>query len=412
MPRLTDSMEEGSISSWLKSVGDSVVRGEPLVEIETDKATMECESQYDGVLLEVIAQDGATVAVGQVIARVGRPGETAGISSDDQTVDAPTRTSPAKSESVRATVKSPKRGRHDRRERVDASPVARSMARERGISLAELQGTGPGGRIVSADVERAAQSFADAEKMVADAGAPEPSNVSERATGTPRIVHLTRVQLTVARRMVESKTTIPHFHLSGDVDMTEAIELRRTLREEAGSEGATPSFNDLVIRCCALALRDHPRVNSAFADDAVELYPRINIGVAVAAPDGLIVPTIFDADRKSLTEISRISSALAGKVRDGSITPPEIAGGTFTVSNLGMYGVDEFQAVINPGQAALLAVGAITRRPVVEHDGTLAVRSVMTVNLACDHRVLDGAEGGAFLTRVRRLLERPLLMSV
>jgi pyruvate dehydrogenase E2 component (dihydrolipoamide acetyltransferase) len=233
----------------------------------------------------------------------------------------------------------------------------------------------------------------------------------ETAKGQVEVVELTKLQQTVARRMAESKATAPHFYLRAEVDMSRAVEGRRRLRAAAGEDEVVPSFNDMVVKACALALREHPRANGAYRDGRYELYSRVNVGVAVAARDALVVPTVFDADRKGLRQIAVESRALAQRVRDGSITPPELSGATFTVTNLGMYGIDGFSAVINPPQAAILAVGAIEERPVVR-DGAISGAHLMQVDLACDHRILYGAPAAELLVRIRALLEEPLSLAL
>jgi pyruvate dehydrogenase E2 component (dihydrolipoamide acetyltransferase) len=361
MPRLSDSMVEGTVVRWFKQVGDQVAMGDPLVEIETDKATVTYEADAAGTLLEIAVREGETVPLGAVIARIGGTAET------------PLPASPG---------------------RVDASPVARRLARERGIELATLQGTGPNGRVVKADVEAAAARPAPASQ--------------EGARGAVEVVALSRVQQTIARRMAESKATIPDFTLYADVDMSRCVELRGTL---GGTADGPPSYNDMIVKAAALALREHPKANGAYKDGRVELYGRVNVGIAVALDDGLVVPTIFDADRKSLGEIAREARRLAAAVRDATVTPPELTGGTFTVSNLGMYGIDFFTAIVNPGQAAILSVGAITKRPLADAQGELAVRDALTLGLICDHRILYGADAAQFLSRIRQLLEQPMSLA-
>ncbi len=295
-----------------------------------------------------------------------------------------------------------------------ASPVARRMARDLNVQLETVSGSGPGGRIVKADVEAAAGG-APAAAPQPQPPAPAPGRAPEPATakGEAQVVELTRLQATVARRMAESKATVPHFYLSMEIDMTEAVALRARLKEIAAEGQAVPTFNDMVVKACARALRDFPRANGSYRDGRVELYPRVNVGVAVAAQDALVVPTVFDADQKSLGDIARKSRELAQKVRDGSITPPELSGGTFTVSNLGMYGVSNFSGVINPPQAALLTVGALEPKPVADRTTRrVVVRDMMGVTIACDHRILYGADGAQFLARVRDLLEQPLSLAL
>jgi pyruvate dehydrogenase E2 component (dihydrolipoamide acetyltransferase) len=234
------------------------------------------------------------------------------------------------------------------------------------------------------------------------------SEKPETAKGQVEVVELTRLQQTVARRMAESKATAPHFYLQAEFDMTAAVEGRAKLKAMAKEDEAVPTFNDMVVKACALALREHPRANGAYRDGRIELYSRINVGVAVAAQDALVVPTVFDADQKGLRRIAQETRALAARVREGSITPPELSGGTFTVSNLGMYGISNFSAVINTPQAGILAVGEVKAKPVVTDKGEIEARQLMGVTLACDHRILYGADGAIFLARVRELLEEPL----
>ena len=432
MPRLSDSMEEGTVLKWLVDVGGEVKRGEPLVEIETDKANMTYEADTDGVLMEVLAQEGETLPIGNVIARIGEPGEKpAGNGGAPSTEDRAQEEEPEPEPVAEQPQKEPEPEPEPEREpapvsadgggngRVKASPVARRMAREMGVELSGLQGTGPGGRIVKADIEAAAKGGgtavkeraveAPAEQERAPAPQPVAADGEGGAKGTVQTQELTRLQRTVSRRMAESKATAPDFELHMEIDMTGCVELRSRLKEVADP---APSFNDMVVKAVASALREFPRVNGAYRDGQWELYSRVNVGVAVAAQDTLIVPTIFDADQKSLGMIARDARELIGKVREGKITPPELSGGTFTVSNLGMYGIESFTAVINPPQAAILAVGALKKNPVVDESGRIVARDMMGVTLACDHRILYGADGAEFLARVRQLLEQPLSLAL
>jgi pyruvate dehydrogenase E2 component (dihydrolipoamide acetyltransferase) len=463
MPRLSDSMEEGTILKWLKAEGDEIARGDELVEIETDKATMTYEADTAGTLA-IVAQEGETLPIGQVIARIGEGGEApaadgaaaeapaeAAASGNGSPSEAPPAAAPAPAPA--ATAEPPAAAPAPAPEtpspegnggRPKASPVARRIAREQGIDLATLQGTGPGGRIVKADVEAAASGGAAAPAAEPAAPAPAaPAPASEPAaapapaaepaaapaaqvppppapavaeTGTAKgdvaIQELTRTQQVIARRMAESKATVPEFTISTDVDMEAAVELRGQLKvavEQTG--GAVPSYNDMVVKAAAIALREFPRANGSYKDGHFELYSRVNIGVAVAAQEALIVPTVFDADKKSLGEIARDSRALAERVRAGAVTPPELSGGTFTVSNLGMFGVTEFVAVINPPQAAILAVGKMEPRAVVR-DGEIVARNTMSLTLACDHRILYGADAAEFLARIKALLEQPIALAL
>jgi pyruvate dehydrogenase E2 component (dihydrolipoamide acetyltransferase) len=431
MPRLSDSMEEGTILQWLKQVGDEVAVGDELVEIETDKANMAYEADVAGTLTEIVAQEGETLPIGSVIARIGDLGEGSERSAAGPVAAGdppPPAVAKASSGAVPPTAppaegaEKPQASNGD--DRPKASPVARRIAKEQGIELSQLQGSGPGGRIVKADVERAASAGG------ADAGGPRteaqpppagPPAVAtgpaverpspETAKGEVTYEDLSKLQSTIARRMSESKATAPHFYLEAEVDMSRLVAARAQIKAAASEGDVVPSFNDMVVKACALALREHPRANGAYRDGRFELYSRVNVGVAVAANDALVVPTIFDADRKSLRQIAGDARGLAQRVRDGQITPPELSGATFTVSNLGMFGVDVFAAVINPPQAAILAVGAISECPVVR-DGEIATAHLMWVNLACDHRILYGAPAAEFLTRIRSLLEEPLSLAL
>jgi pyruvate dehydrogenase E2 component (dihydrolipoamide acetyltransferase) len=448
MPRLSDSMEEGTILKWLKADGDEVRAGEELVEIETDKANMTYEAEADGVV-KIVAQEGTTLPVGEVIATIGEGsggGQPADEPDEAQMEEGAAEeaaggeggggeTPSGEPEDAEDTSSN---GRRDGAkveapagsgERVKASPVARRMAREMGLSLGDLEGSGPGGRILKSDVESASREGgtpktaprkadpeerpAPAQPRPAQAPAPAPVAGGEGGTakGEARVQELSRLQQVIARRMAESKATAPEFVLNAEVDMQEAVALRGRLKELAAEGETVPSFNDLVIRASALALRAFPRANGAYRDGRFELYSRVNVGMAVAAQDALIVPTIFDADRKSLGEIARDSRAVAERVRAGAVTPPELSGGTFTVSNLGMYGMTRITPVINPPQAAILGVGAMTARPVVV-DGEITVRHRMDLTLVCDHRILYGADAAEFLGRIRELLEQPLKLAL
>jgi pyruvate dehydrogenase E2 component (dihydrolipoamide acetyltransferase) len=421
MPRLSDSMEEGTVLKWIVQPGGEVKRGEPLVEIETDKANMTYEADTDGVLIEVVAAEGETLPIGQVIARIGAAGEEP-VSSEQGAVsrdEAPAEEAEPEPEPVAAAPETrdprPETPAGDGNGRVKASPVARRMAREMGVELAALEGSGPGGRIVKADVEAAAKGGVQVQERPAEPEAPETraprpeTPAADGAKGEVSIQELTRLQRTVSRRMAESKATAPEFQLHVEIDMSLAVELRSRLKEVTDP---APSFNDMVVKAAAMALREFPRANGAYRDGQWELYSRVNVGIAVAAQEALVVPTVFDADQKSLGQIARDARELATKVRDGSITPPELSGGTFSVSNLGMYGIEHFTAIINPPQAAILAVGALKKKAVVDESGRVVARDMMGATLICDHRILYGADAAEFLARIRALLEQPLSLAL
>jgi len=433
MPRLSDSMEEGTILTWLKQVGDEVAIGDELVEIETDKANMAYESDVAGTLQEILAQEGETLPIGSPIARIGEGSNGDGGSDQGQGArpagpvsagDPPPAaeqqgvppTTPPTGQSGSPDDEAPtaetERGPEADGERVKASPIARRLAKDKGLELKDLHGSGPGGRILKHDVEEAeAPSSAAPAPSPQHEGAGAASSAGETAKGNVETRDLNKLQQTIARRMAESKATAPHFYLTIEVDMGKAVEARAAFKAAAGEGDVVPSFNDMIVKACAIALREFPKANGAYRDGRFELYSRVNVGVAVAAEEALVVPTIFDADRKGLRQIAADARAVAAKVRDGSVTPPELSGGTFTVSNLGMFEIDEFDAVINMGQAAILAVGAIRDLPAVR-DGEIVPAKLMKATLSCDHRILYGAEGAEFLARVKRLLEEPVSLAL
>jgi pyruvate dehydrogenase E2 component (dihydrolipoamide acetyltransferase) len=444
MPRLSDTMEEGTILRWLKSDGEHVARGEELVEIETDKATMVYESDQQGVL-QLIAAEGSTLAVGEPIATVGSgsgsPGAEAGAGAagtpQDSGAEDPRGEDPDGEdphvEDRGGLAPPPAAGSAATQTsdggRVKASPLARRIAQERGVDLRGVRGSGPGGRIVKVDVlgagagaeeEQTAPAGGEVgvagQEAAASAPGAGPAEVAT-AKGQTTVQALTRTQQTIARRMAESKATIPDFAIQSDVDMERCVALRSELKRLAPSaaapaaQPAAPTYNDMVVKACALALREHAHANASYRDGTMHLHSRVNVGVAVAAADALVVPTVFDADEKSLGEIARETSGLAERVRAQTITPPELGGGTFTVSNLGMYGVKSFTAIINPPQAGILSVGTLAPRAVVR-DGEVAIRHTLTLTLVCDHRILYGAEAAQFLARIRALLESPSALTL
>ncbi|HEX5191781.1 MAG TPA: dihydrolipoamide acetyltransferase family protein [Solirubrobacteraceae bacterium] len=389
MPRLTDSMQEGAIAKWLKADGDEVRRGEELVEIETDKATMAYEADFDGALRIVVAE-GETVPVGTVIGQIGKAVAVGAVPGEGGSAAAATE--PATAAGAVPVAANGGDGARRRPRKPGASPLARRIAERLGVDLASISGSGAHGRILKLDVVAAADRGSTAAPAGSD-GERQPLN---------------RTQSIVARRMSESRQTIPDFALGVDVDMSECLRMRSELKALADP---APSLNDLIVKACALALRRHPRANGSFTEDGFELHPRVNVAVAVAAEDALVAPVVADADRKTVGQIAADTRRLIEAVRGGHIAPADLEGGTFTVSNLGMYGIDRFEGIINPPQAAILCVGAVADRPVAV-DGELAIRPIVSMTLASDHRILYGADAAAFLSDVRRLLERPLGMAL
>ena len=417
MPKLSDTMTEGVVAEWHKNVGDQVESGEVLAEIETDKATMEFESFQDGVLLHIGVDKGATAAVDSILAILGEAGEdvsallaaeSAAPSAEPASEPAPAPApapvvevapapaptpapapAPAVAPAVKpaAAVAAPAPSANGR---IKASPLAARLAAERGIDLGQVSGTGDGGRIIKRDIEGYIPSVA------AGLGAVESS------TDFP----VTQMRKTIARRLAESKFTAPHFYLKLSVDMSAAVEARMAINAQ---EGVKVSFNDMVVKAVSLALKKHPAVNSAWMDTHIRQNDHVHIGVAVAVEDGLLVPVVRHADRKSLTEIGAEVKDYAGKAREKKLQPSDWEGNTFTISNLGMFGIEDFTAIINPPDACILAVGGISDVPVVK-DGAVVPGKVMKLTLSCDHRVVDGATGAAFLQEVKSLLEHPVRM--
>jgi pyruvate dehydrogenase E2 component (dihydrolipoamide acetyltransferase) len=376
-------MEEGVIIKWLNSEGDQVARGDELVEIETDKATMVYEADCSGVL-EIKAEPGSVLEIGQLMAV---------ISDEDQP------RSPQAPPALAAEKEPPPENEaKEQEERVKASPLARAEAKKLNLELSKVEGSGPEGRIVHSDLP----------KEQAPGALPEAENPGGK--GHTEITEPSRTQSLIARRMSESRATVPSFTVSISADMTSAWRLREELKEALIEGDKAPTVNDMVVKACALALSEQPQANGAWKDGRFEHYSRINIGVAVAGPGTLVVPTVFDADQKTLRQIAKESQMMAEQVRESTITPPQTSGGTFTVSNLGMFGIASFEAVINTPQAAILAVGAVQQQPTVK-EGKLAVGMMMDMTLSCDHRILYGADAAKLLSRVKALLEAPLALA-
>jgi pyruvate dehydrogenase E2 component (dihydrolipoamide acetyltransferase) len=412
LPRLGQGMESGTIVRWLKQEGDAVRHGEPLYELDTDKVTQEVESELDGVLLRILVAAGE-VDVGTSIAVMGTEGEVVAEgeaqparpdttqSPPDVSPDpAPTSVAPpdpppaVSREPVPSVTTQPPRAEG----RVKASPLARRIARERGVELAAVTGTGPDGRVLAEDVERAAA--APTPTAIVGAG-PGPSE------GSPEIVELTSVRKTIARRLTEAWAA-PVFQLGVSADMTEALALRERLVERRAEDDAKPTVNDVLVKLVAATLARHPAVNATFTGDAIHRFASANIGIAVAAPAGLFVPVIHAAERLTIQELARARADLVGRARDGKLTLPDLEGGTFSISNLGMYGVEQFVAVLNPPQVAILAVGAVRDEAVVV-EGEIDIAPIAHFTLTCDHRAIDGADGAEFLRTLVGLIENPAL---
>jgi pyruvate dehydrogenase E2 component (dihydrolipoamide acetyltransferase) len=492
MPKLSPTMEEGQLARWLKKEGDKVTVGEPIAEIDTDKATMEAQALAEGVLRKILVAEGSTVPLGQIIAIIGEPDEDiSGIVSEvesgkasaenKQTIErnveagqdgaqkeiadvvpegartratvqgAPlegdTGDTPAKGGDATAIQPPPQQSTPSQpsaqtaqgtREpggaetasgngrrgdgRLIVSPIAARMAAEANINLKDLAGTGPGGRIIKRDIEAAMKSGGQASEAqarqqaaapqtqapAAETRAPQPTQQSRVEGASPyRDEPLSTMRATIARRLVTSIGPVPHFFLTTEIEMDRAAELRRQLNEL--DESSKISLNDIIIKVAAVALTQHPQVNASFQEKAVRYYERADIGVAVAIEDGLITPVVRGAESKSIGQISREVRELAERARSRKLKPEEYTGATFSISNLGMFGIDEFTAVINPPEAAILAVGAAAQKPVVR-DGQVTARQMMRVTMSCDHRVVDGATGAKFLQTLKRILENPVLL--
>jgi pyruvate dehydrogenase E2 component (dihydrolipoyllysine-residue acetyltransferase) len=398
LPRLGQGMESGTIVKWLKSEGDTVEKGEPLYELDTDKVTQEVEADASGVLLKIAIAEGE-VPVGKTIAVIGEQGESVQVAEDEQEEGSPARA--REEEQARGREASTEQVMEIRQPstangRIKASPLARRIARERGIDLRNVAGTGPEGRVVAEDVERAAATGAP----VAPTIAPMPTFPAQEV----EVEQLSSMRKTIARRLTEAWQA-PVFQLGITVDMERALAVRRRL-VELNADGAKPTVSDLLTKVCAMALMRHRAVNALYKGDAIELHPTANIGIAVAIPNGLVVPVIQGCERKTVAEIAAARAELVDRARSGKLQQGDLDGGTFTISNLGMFGIERFIAVLNPPQAAILAVGSTEEKPVVV-DGQVVVRPRLELTLTCDHRAIDGATGAQFLGDVKAFIEEP-----
>jgi pyruvate dehydrogenase E2 component (dihydrolipoamide acetyltransferase) len=416
MEALSPTMEEGQVVRWLKAEGDAISNGDLLAEIETDKATMELVARGDGILRVILVGEGGTAPVGEIIAVIGAADEdiaalvssapaatpdAAMSQSDKESLDsAPGATPQSEASADPAPPAAEPAGSGGR---VKASPLARRLAQAAGVDLAALEGSGPGGRIVKRDVEAA--RIAPAAPTTASPPASGPWSDAGAAEGFEE-VRVSQMRKTIARRLSESLGPVPHFFLTIDVDMTRIASARRRLNALVESDGDRVSYNDFVLKAAAAALVRHPDCNAAWFGDHIKRYHHVHIGVAVAIDDGLITPVVKHADRKGLVQISREVKEMAGRAREKRLTPDEYTGSTFSVSNLGMFGIHEFTAIINPPEAGILAVGGVEETPVVV-DGQVVVRPRMRITMSCDHRVIDGAQGSRFLQTFKAMLEEP-----
>ncbi|MDN5796257.1 MAG: 2-oxo acid dehydrogenase subunit E2 [Intrasporangium sp.] len=419
MPRLSDTMTEGVLARWLMSEGDDVHVGDILAEIETDKATMDLEAYEAGPLTKILVEAGATVPIGQTLAIIGEASEGGAAASEPaepKAEDAAQPTEPKADESSSGAPSDAGPGRAAAPDaaasqptgRVRATPLVRALAREQGIDLTTITGSGPSGRIVRADLQAAGRQAPAAETPAgapAAPSAPQPVAAPAPVEGDEK-TPLTSMRRITAERLTQSEAA-PHFYLTVVVDAANLLDFRRQLNAQLESDGVRVSVNDLLVKACSVVLRAHPEVNTFWGGDHLLTRANVNVGIAVAIDQGLIVPVIRDADRKTVREISAEARALGERARAGRLTPDEFSGGTFTISNLGMFGISEFTAVINPPESAILAVGAAVETPVVK-DGELAVTTTMRMTLTVDHRVLDGAVAAAFLRDLVQVLEEPL----
>jgi pyruvate dehydrogenase E2 component (dihydrolipoamide acetyltransferase) len=450
MEALSPTMEEGQIVKWLKSEGDEVSNGDVLAEVETDKATMELVARGDGILRRILVEEGGNAPVGEVIAVIAAEDEDisefegGGGDADDGEADDKEEASKADAESdddddedesddedeEEAEKKDapeedaeeddeaaePEDTPDDEREvaadpaadggRIKASPLARRLAEEEGLKLSDIEGSGPGGRIVKRDVEEAVEAGVGAEEAPAEAPTFAPESEEDYED-----IPLSQMRKTIAKRLVQSIGPVPHFFLTMDVDMTRAVEARARVNAMLESEGVKVSYNDIILKATAMALKKHPECNAHWGGDHVRRFNRVHLGVAVAVEDGLITPIVRDAHLKGLAHIAQEVRELAGRARKKRLKPDEYTGATFSVSNLGMFGIEEFTAVINPPEAGILAVGGMEERPVVV-DGELDVQTRMKITMSCDHRVIDGAQGSRFLQTLKAILEEPLVALV
>jgi len=404
MPKMSDTMEEGIISSWLKKVGDKVNSGDILAEVETDKATMELESYDDGILLHIGVKNGESVPVNDIIAIIGEKGENIKeILKEEETKEEETKEEETKEEETKEeeTITIPEINDISKDKRLKASPLAKKIAEEKGINLTNIKGSGDGGRIIKKDIEENTEiiSTQNSTNIIL------PKTIGEESFDE---VPISQMRKTISKRLSESKFSSPHFYITMEINMDNCIEGRKKINE---TSEVKISFNDIIIKATAAALRKHPMINSSYLEDKLRTNHHIHIGVAVAVKDGLLVPIIKFADNKSLSHISLEVKNLANKAKNKNLQPSDWEGNTFTISNLGMFGIDEFTAIINPNDSCILAVGGIKNTPIIKN-GEIVPGNLMKVTLSCDHRIVDGASGSAFLQTLKELIEDPIKILV
>jgi pyruvate dehydrogenase E2 component (dihydrolipoamide acetyltransferase) len=433
MPQMGYDMQEGTVVRWLKAEGSNVEIGEPVAEIETDKAVVEFESYAEGVLQKILVNEGTTVPVGEVIAIVGEDSEVVGTAAEPEGPAPVAEPEPTEEEThaaipLGAASVPPSDGTEPASEpeeprqpqRVLATPIARQIAAEAGIDLAMVEGTGPGGRVTKDDVQSVVDAMTKPEPEPEAEPEPEPEPVEAQAEveveAEPEpeteededLVPLSKMRQQIARVTIRSKSEKPHFYVNTDVDMTAAMTLRAQINQALAADGVRATVNDLIIAASVLALKRYPKFNAYYEDGGIRMNDDVNVGVAMAVEEGLILPAIVGAGDMSLKEVAQASKDLSDRAQQGTLSPQEYSGGTFAISNMGMMGVTSFVAIIQPPQSAVLAVGAVQKRPVVTDDDQVVVRQMMTATLSADHRIVDGAEGAMFLNEIKDLLESPL----
>tara|TARA_B100000686_G_scaffold111343_1_gene118691 strand:- start:2698 stop:3969 length:1272 start_codon:yes stop_codon:yes gene_type:complete len=413
MPQMGYDMEEGTVVRWLKEEGAHVNRNEAVAEIETDKAVVEFESESEGILLSIVAKEGSIVPVGETIAVIGTEGEEV----EETPITANNEAEPEQDDIEEPSPQLEQTPEVPERARILATPVARRLADESGIDLRTVQGSGPGGRITKGDIENVTPSRGivendsqEVQETVAQESPEsknEPSELTSAAILSTNKQPLSRMRQQIARVTVKSKTEKPHFYVSADIDMTKSMNLRRQVNEQLADQGVRITVNDLIVKACIESLKKYPKFNAYYEEDGIQYNETVNIAVAIAEEEGLIVPAILDCAGKSLRQVSEMIKDLAERSSNGTLSTQEYTGGTFAISNLGMYDVTSFVAIIHPPQSAVLAVGTVSEKPTVQN-GEVSISQIMTATLSADHRIVDGAEGAEFLIQVKNLLENPM----